>query len=351
MKSPRGRLLAGFVDRVYTIYSVRAAPGAGLLPQRRKARASKGLRICRLAAVLLAGALAAGCASPPQQAWESRLRGDTIVLLGELHDNPLHHRERLQVLRRAFASGWRPAIALEQLDRERQADIERARRDKPHDAQHVIDLAAPPKGSRGGNWNWDYYRPFIALALEFNVPLVAANLSSADISRVVRGGYAAVFDAQVQRELGLDRPLPRELQAAQEREIDVGHCNVLPAKLLPAMARGQMARDAVIAGIVAQHAALNERKAVNAPQAVNEPRAVNEPQGQGVVLIAGNGHVRRDIGVPYWFNAELRARTLAVGYFETGGDPAHDTAFDVVVRTARAERADPCIELRARFKK
>lgn len=283
--------------------------------------------------------LAAGCASLPPQEWENRLRGNTIVLLGELHDNPVHHHERLQALRRAFAAGWRPAIALEQLDRERQADIERARRDRPHDAQHVIDLAAPPKGSRGGNWNWDHYRPFIALALEYNVPLIAANLSSADTSRVVREGYAAVFDAHVLRELGLDRPVPRELQAAQEREIDTGHCNVLPAKLLPAMARGQMARDAVMANIIARHVTANKRA------------GVNEPQAQGVVLIAGNGHVRRDIGVPYWLSAELRARTLAVGYLETGGDPARDTAYDVVVRTAPAARVDPCIELRARFKK
>lgn len=289
---------------------------------------------CVLACGLLTLVLAA-CASAPQgDAWESRLRGNTIVLLGELHDNPHHHRLRLETLRRAFAAGWRPAIMLEQLDREKQSDIDRARAKKPRDAQHVIDSAAPRapvNGTRGGGWNWDYYRPFVALALEYDVPLIAANLSNADAVSVVREGYTALFDAQTMHTLGLDRPVPQALQAAQELEIDIGHCKALPAQMLPPMARGQMARDAVMANRLAQNAA------------------------RGVVLIAGNGHVRRDLGVPYWLDESLRARTLAVGYLEAspqGARPARETnaAFDVVVHAPAADRTDPCIEFKRRAK-
>lgn len=280
----------------------------------------------------LLGLTLGGCATPPPDHWQQRLHGNAIVLLGELHDNAEHHLQRLQVLRRAFAAGWRPAIAMEQLDRERQADIDRARSEKPRDAQHVIDTAAPARGARGGNWNWDDYRPFIALALEYDVPLIAANLSNADISRVVRDGYAAVFDAQTRRNLGLERPLPQTMQDAQAREIDNGHCKALPAKMLPAMARGQFARDAVMADIVARHAT------------------------RGIVLIAGNGHVRRDLGVPYWLDDTFRSRALVVGYLEHGTPPAaQDTpalkaAYDVVVRTSAVARTDPCIEFTRRVK-
>ena len=291
----------------------------------------------RIAALLLTLMLTACAATPVQHAWEDRLRGDAIALLGELHDNAEHHRQRLAVLRRAFAAGWRPAIAMEQFDRERQVDIDRARRERPRDAQHVINLATQSSGATRGNWNWDFYRPFVELALEYEVPLIAANLSSADTSKVVREGFAALFDAGQLKSLGLDQPIPLEpipldMQAAQAREIDTGHCNALPAKMLPAMARGQMARDAVMALILSQHTAVNERRT------------------PGVVLIAGNGHVRRDIGVPRWLAPALRARTIAVGYLEHGGASALEAAFDAVVRTAAAERTDPCIEFKKRMK-
>ena len=231
-----------------------------------------------------------------------------------MHDNAEQHRLRLEVLRRAFAAGWRPAIAMEQFDRERQGDIERARRERPRDAQHVIDLAAP--ATRRGSWNWDFYRPFVALALEHDVPLVAANLSSADATRIVRGGYAAVFDAASVAALGLDRAIDPALQAAQEREIDAGHCGALPREVWPRMARAQYARDALMAQALREHAR------------------------SGAVLLAGNGHVRRDIGVPRWLAHRRRPRRLGRLPRERRRTPA--SAFDAVVRTAPAARGDPC---------
>ena len=250
-----------------------------------------------------------------------------MVLLGENHDNAEHHRQRLEVLRRAFAAGWRPAIAMEQFDHEWQADIDRARRQQPRNARHVIDIAAPPTGVRGGNWNWDYYRPFIELAMEYGVPLIAANLSSADTSKVVRGGFNSVFDADVMQVLGLGVAIPTEWQSAQEREIDKGHCNALPPSALPGMARGQFARDALMASILGRHAS------------------------RGVVLIAGNGHVRHDIGVPRWLSPAQRARMLTVGYLEPGAPSALAAAFDAVVRTSAAGRPDPCINFKTKVKR
>ena len=273
----------------------------------------------RLVAILLAALLAA-CAAPPQRAaWEARLHGDAAVLLGEVHDNGEQHRERLAVLRRAFAAGWRPAIALEQFDREHQGDIDRARHERPGDAQHVIDAAAGPNG---GGWHWAFYRPYVALALEYGVPLIAADLSNADAAKIVRGGNAAVFDPQAIAALDLERPIAPAWEAAQEREIDAGHCHALPPSLWPQMARAQFARDAVIAHALIAHAA------------------------HGVVLLAGNGHVRRDIGVPRWLGAIEPGRVLSVGYLEDDDTTTPVDAFDVVVRTAAAARGDPCAGFR-----
>jgi len=280
-------------------------------------------RIC-IAALLLAMVCGACSSVAPRNDWEHRLRGDAVVLLGEVHDNPEHHRLRLQVLRHALAAGWRPAIAMEQFDREHQADIDRARRERPDDAQHVIDLAAPVGTASKSGWNWDFYRPFVALALEYGLPLIATNVSNADTTKVVRDGYSAVFDDASIATLRLDQPIAPDWQAAQEREIDVGHCHVLPQAALPRMARAQYARDAVMAEELRKHA------------------------GNGVVLLAGNGHVRRDIGVPRWMNGPFLDRVFAVAYLERSTESIPDSVFDAVVRTAPAERPDPCAEFEKR---
>ena len=275
----------------------------------------------------LATALAAPCGAVASESapfpWEDRLRADAIVLLGEVHDNPVHHSLRLEVLKRAFEAGWRPAIVMEQFDREHQVDIERARMERPLDANYLIEKAATEHGKSVNGWDWEYYRPYIALALQYDVPLLAANLSRSDAQKIVEHGYSAVFDDSMARLLGLDRDRP-SLLVAQENEIDVGHCHALPKEQLPAMARAQLARDAVMAGVLREHAA------------------------RGVVLLAGDGHARRDIGVPTWFDPPTLARVFAVAFLERGDPAAPTSAFDAVVTTDAAPRPDRCATLRRR---
>ena len=282
------------------------------------------MRQIRWAVFVVATLLGACTTGAPLGGWDDRLRGDAVVLLGEVHDNAQQHQLRLATLQRAFAAGWRPAIAMEQFDRDHQADIDRARRERPGDAQHLIDAAAPSAPRAGGGWNWAFYRPFVELALRYDVPLIAANLSNAGTAKTVRGGYAAVFSAAEIAALGLDLLVAPEVQAAQEREIDIGHCHALPRSVWPRMAQAQFARDALMAEVLRRSA-----------------------QAGGVVLLAGNGHVRRDIGVPRWLG-DVKDRTFAVGYLEITDDSTPITAFDAVVRTAPAERADPCAEFERR---
>jgi len=147
---------------------------------------------------------------------------------------------------------------------------------------------------------------------------VATNPSNADATRIVRGGDAAVFDARARTAIGLDRAIAASWLAAQEHEIEEGHCHLLPPALLPAMARAQLTRDAVIASALREHAA------------------------NGIVLMAGNGHVRRDIGVPRWLPREAQPRVLAVAFVEPDADPSLVAAVDAVVRVPAATRDDPC---------
>ncbi|MBB3010194.1 ChaN family lipoprotein [Cupriavidus alkaliphilus] len=267
----------------------------------------------RAAAMLAAAAvLAAGCAArgPASSTVSAAFAGKPYVLLGEVHDNAAGQQQRLDALTRALEQGWRPAIAMEQFDRERQADIDRARRERPRDADYLIAQAG------GGAWQWPLYKPVVALALQYDLPLVAANLSRADAGKIVRGGLDGLFSADERRQLGLAGALPPDLVAAQTAVLDRGHCGNFPKAMLPGMLAAQAARDAVMA------------------------RALRPYAGRGAVLIAGNGHVRRDVGVPRWLAGDA-GKVISVGYVESA--PA-DGEFDMAVVVPAVERKDPCLQ-------
>lgn len=259
---------------------------------------------------------------PDAAALARAMEGHRVVLLGEVHDNKSQHALRVAALRQLIAHGARPAIAFEQFDRERQSDIDRARRSRPGDASYLIDQA---KGR--GDWNWDSYRPFVALALEYDLPIVAANLSRSDAMRVAIDGWPAVFDRATRSALGL-KALPADFQRKHESAIADGHCNLLPADALPGQAHAQMARDIVMA------------------------QSIRPYLDRGVVLLAGNGHVRRDIGVPFWLSADERKDAVSIGLLEVGdveSNAESSADFDVYALTERAARADPCEELKQRM--
>ena len=231
-----------------------------------------------------------------------------VLLLGEVHDNAAGHAARADLLRERIEAGWRPAIAMEQFDTGQQAALDAAMRECA-DADCVVARAAPTKSS----WTWEYYTPVVALALEYRLPLLAANLSRADASKVVKDGFGAALPADLIARYRLDA-LPADVLAAQESEVRDSHCGMLPEPMVAPMAKAQVARDVVMAETLRAHAA------------------------SGVVLVAGNGHVRRDIGVPYWLLRDGLA-PHAIGFLEPASDPA---GFDAHRRIPAAQRADPC---------
>ena len=137
----------------------RSVSGSRARARRRQARGR------RVAALLLALACCACASTAARQEWEHRLQRRRHGHARRGARQRRAARLRLGVLRRAFAAGWRPAIAMEQFDRERQADMDRARRERPGDAQHLIDLAvaggtrAAAAGTgtstvRSSRWRW-----------------------------------------------------------------------------------------------------------------------------------------------------------------------------------------------------
>jgi len=279
----------------------------------------------RCAARLLAALSLAACAGVPTgqgdfnaAALAESMGRQPVVLLGEVHDNVVQHRVRAQALRLLLQSGARPALAFEQFDRGQQSEVDRIRSQAHASTRERVDQLVAV-GAKG--WDWALYRPFLELALEFDLPVVAADLSRSDAMRVSQQGYGAAFSEQERERLGLDR-IPDAVLQAQEEEVDAGHCHRIPPAMLPAIARAQIGRDAALA------------------------LALMPYLQRGVVLLSGNGHVRRDIGVPRYLPAQEAQRVISIGLLEADADPAPPGAYDVVFRTRVQYRPDPCKTLK-----
>jgi uncharacterized iron-regulated protein len=258
-------------------------------------------------AILLASLLAA-CAQAPTQ--EPAVRNASVLLLGEVHDNAEGHRQRLAVLESRLKDGWRPAIAMEQFDRDRQDDLDQA-------MQRCADAECVRQAAGDKDWQWEFYLPVITLAQRYKLPLLAANLSRRDATHVVMEGFPAAFDAAAMTQWHLDQPIPADIADAQKQEIIEGHCNKLPVSLIGGMLQAQIARDVWMARVITPYAS------------------------GGVVLLAGNGHVRKDIGVPRWLSLPT-GRVVSVGFVESAQEAS---AYDFIRQIPAQERGDPCAGL------
>lgn len=247
-------------------------------------------------------------------------RAAPLVLLGETHDNAEHHRLQLRLLAEIAATGRKPALVMEQFDREHQAalDTERAR------AGRTLDSVLDAGNFNRRGWKAEFYGPLVAFALAHDLPLVAGNLSRAQARAIVRAPATAdapPVDARVEQRLAAD--------------IEGSHCGQhIEAALLTGMVAAQRARDVTMA------------RALQA-QLERSPR-------DGAVLIAGIGHVRADRGVPLY----LDTKPLVVAFVEVEADRrdprdyldggfSADGSYDYVWFTAKAERDDPCARLGA----
>lgn len=256
---------------------------------------------------------------------EQRLKGARFVLLGEVHDNALHHSLRRDLIAALIRDDRRPAIAMEQFDRENQAALQRAQRDPAPTPESL--KTAGRFDARG--WNWSFYEPIIRLALDHRLTVYAANLSRADAFRVSTQGAAAVLGAAAASTLHLDRPLPDVARLKLEQIIEEGHCGKAPRDILPGIVAAQRTRDAVMA----------QTLQAQAP----------------AILIAGNGHVRRDFGVPHYLAQYPQGKdVLVVSFLEVDATQTAPTdyfttavpEYDFVVFTPRAPRPDPCKDIR-----
>ena len=245
----------------------------------------------------------------------SDMQSADAVLLGEIHDNPRHHELRAQLLRE-------PAL------KQRNIVAEHLDAGQVVGAGDMLLSRLEQAGFDATGWQWPLHQPLFAAALDQGMTVYGGNLPR-DQTRVVFKSRGSSLGVGLQALL-LHAPLSDDSLAALRREIDEGHCGALPAMMFEGMMAVQRARDASMANELMQHLP--------------------------AVLLSGNGHAWKHLGVPHILAANRPGmRSLSVLFLEHGpfADAAAQAEWlqswqgkaDYVWVTPPVSRPDPCLSL------
>ncbi|MBI1384776.1 MAG: hypothetical protein GC150_07700 [Rhizobiales bacterium] len=271
------------------------------------------------------------------------LLGTDFALLGEVHDNGDAHRiQALAVEALAQRRRRPPAVVMEMVRNDQTANLPDGTSGTlaPQAATIAADAFFEGVSWEASGWpDRTLYRPLIEAIMGSGLAIRPGSDTRERVRQLARQGPAALDEA-TRRALGLDADLEAPLGEALVDELVVGHCNLMPADAMAPMVSVQRYRDGwMAAALVAADA------------------------GGGAVLIAGNGHVRDDRGVAWYLRRLAPTRHIvSVVVIEVSADamdpagyvprdPQGRAAADFAVFVPRAERADPCEDLRKRFGK
>lgn len=229
-----------------------------------------------------------------------------LLLVGELHDAPEHQALQRDTVRQLAARGELAALVMEMVEQGRQttglaADASEAK------VRESLDWSA---ARNAGGWSWDVYGPVVMAAVRAGVPVTGGNLPRAQM-RTVMG------------EAALDDTLPAAALQQQRDAIREGHCQLLPESQVAPMTRIQLARDRAMA---------------------QTAMAAVQP-GRTVLLVAGNGHVRKDLGVPRHLPAGQGHRVV-VALSEDAAEALVAAQADRIWFTPARKPQDHCADLR-----
>ena len=227
------------------------------------------------------------------------------LLLGEKHDNPEHHRLHARVIK----SLPKPeAILLEMISLDKG--------DRVHKTLNESEFRAASDWDKSGWPQYTIYRPKIQAIYDQQLQPGAAQPSRSSIFKAMKTSDDGAKGALT--------PLERQTLS---RAVDRAHCGHLDAEMVEMMTRAQVFKDRTMAY-----------------------ELTRQTGGGRGVLIAGNGHVRSDYGVPKHLKnsvslafIEVQDETLnTVGY-----EIEH---FDYVWFTARVDNEDPCKKFEAQLR-
>lgn len=255
-----------------------------------------------------------------------KLRLTEYLLLGEQHDNLVHHQHQSWVIQQFQQSHSQVSVAFEMID-DQQGNM--LARHQVTSAEVMIGLLDQTRN------HWDYehrYKDLFTQIIAAGYPIMPANLNRNRLKEIVAEGEDKLPVAY--KKMLSQAPLSSAHMKALQEEIKQSHCNMLGDEASKKMVLAQRVRDAVIA-----HSLVRNQTPVK-------------------VLIAGFGHVRKDRGVPlYLLQQDKGASLLTIGFTEVSSGAnevgyyasrfgSKKLPFDFVWFTPQVERSDQCASLR-----
>jgi uncharacterized iron-regulated protein len=243
------------------------------------------------------------------------------ILLGETHDNPLHHQHQAWVISELRKFNKSATVAFEMIDQAQGKDIAGKRFQSVDALIHILN-----KEKNG--WGYEQnYKPVFASVLEAGDHILPASLDRSVLMAVARKGKEKIppYLASSLK----DNPLSAKQAKSLQDEIKSSHCGMSIPHMITTMTQVQRVKDAEMAHVL-----------------------MNIKNADVHVLVAGSGHVRNDRGVPMYLR-QANKKILSIGWIEVvdelktvdayrkywGGDKL---PFDYVWFTARVDRPDPC---------
>ena len=238
-----------------------------------------------------------------REALVARLSGQKNILIGERHDQPDHHRIQAWLINHVSPDA---AIGFEMLDED--------------DAARIKGITEPETLRKASEWDqsgwpeFSIYQPIFEAIHRRGLTVKALHPARSRMMQYARGGPEA-HTVELTAFKGFS-------PAGQERlrtDIDVGHCGHANDAMIQMMVAAQIFKDRWMTAQLKQTDA--EQK----------------------VVIAGNGHVRKDYGIPN----HLSEPTLSIGLIEVVADQTvvadyMPERFDYIWFTPRLDTLDPC---------
>lgn len=204
-----------------------------------------------------------------------------FILVGEQHDNALHHQFQAQVIEALVQAGRSVIVGMEMFDRTKQYALNLWTLNRLGEAE-FIDLSEWQT-----QWGFDFalYRPIFEAVYRHRLRLVALNVPRALVRQTARGGWQSV---PVAERMGVPDP---DLSVEAHRQL-------FYALLGGGHPSGEQQNDNFYAAQVVWDTAMADSALRYLDRTVSSPRIA-------FVILAGNGHVMYDVGI----SLRLRMRT------------------------------------------